>query len=65
MSAKKKSSGAVSAPKGDYEAGLNPPILPFVPKKFYDHDKPLTVEIMILKDPDKPARTKDNTPQKK
>jgi hypothetical protein len=62
MSAKKKSSGAASTPKGDREAGLNPPI-PFVPKKLDDDDKPATVEITILKDPDK-AATKDNTEKK-
>jgi hypothetical protein len=62
MTVKKKSSGAASTPKGDREAGLNPPI-PFVPKKFDDNDKPPTVEITILKDPDKPT-TKDNTKKK-
>jgi hypothetical protein len=62
MSAKKKSSGAASTPKGDHEAGLNPPI-PFIPKKLDDDDKPPTVEITILKDPDK-AATKDNTEKK-
>jgi hypothetical protein len=62
MSVKKKSSGAASTPKGDREAGLNPPI-PFVPKKLDNDDNPPTVEITILKDPDKPA-TKDNTEKK-
>jgi hypothetical protein len=62
MSAKKKSSGAASMPKGDREAGLNPPI-PFVPKKLDNDDNPPTVEITILKDPDKPS-TKDNTEKK-
>ena len=57
MSSKKtKSSGNCgSAPKGDREAGLNPPI-PFVPPKADDDEKePPTVEITILKDPSKPA----------
>jgi hypothetical protein len=62
MSAKVKSSGATSIPKGDREAGLNPPIL-FFPKKLDDNDKPPTVEITILKDSDKTA-TKDNTEKK-
>jgi hypothetical protein len=52
MSAKKKSSGPASTPKGDREAGLNPPVL-FVPKILDDGDKPPMVEITILKDPDK------------
>ena len=62
MNAEKKSSGAASTPKGDREAGLNPPI-PFVPKKSDNNHNPPTVEITILKDPDKPA-TKDNTEKK-
>ena len=65
MSSKKtKSSGnRGSTPKGDREAGLNPPI-PFVPPKADDDEKePPTVEITILKDPSKSA-TKDNTEKK-
>jgi hypothetical protein len=62
MSTKKKSSGAASTPKDDREVGLNPPI-PFVPKKLDNDDNPPTVEITILKDPNKPA-TKDNTEKK-
>mmetsp|Transcript_17197 Transcript_17197/g.32552 ORF Transcript_17197/g.32552 Transcript_17197/m.32552 type:complete len:470 (+) Transcript_17197:1371-2780(+) len=65
MSSKKtKSSGSRgSTPKGDREAGLNPPI-PFVPPKADDEKEPPTVEITILKDPSKSA-TKDNTEKKK
>jgi hypothetical protein len=59
---KKKSSGRGSAPKGDREPGLTPPV-PFVPPKVDDDDKPPTVEITIKKNPSKRA-SKDNTEKK-
>ena len=59
---KKKSSGRGSAPKGDHEPGLTPPI-PFVLPKVDDNDKPLMVEITIKKNPSKKAM-KDNTEEK-
>jgi hypothetical protein len=59
MSVKKKSSGVASTP--DSEAGTNP-LIPFVPKKLDNNDKPPMVEITILNDPDK-AATKNNSKQ--
>jgi hypothetical protein len=49
---KKKISGHGSAPKGDCEPSLNPPIL-FVPPKVDDDDQPPTVDIMIKKNASK------------
>ena len=49
---KKKSSGCAPAPKGDRKPGLTPPI-PFVPPKLEDCEKAQTVEMMVLKDPNK------------
>jgi hypothetical protein len=47
-SQKKKSSGRGSAPKGDREPRLTPPI-PFVPPKVDEGDELLTVDITIKK----------------
>ena len=47
---KKKSSGRGTAPKGDHEPGLTPPI-PFVPLKVDDEEKPPMVEVTIKKNP--------------
>jgi hypothetical protein len=62
MSEKKKSSGRGSAPKGDREPGLTPPI-PFVSAKMDESDEPRMVDITIKKNPSKKA-TKDNTEKK-
>ena len=59
---KKKSSSHWSAPKGDCEPGLTPPI-PCVPLKVDKGDKPPTVEITIKKNPCKKVM-KDNTEKK-
>jgi hypothetical protein len=59
---KKKSSGHGSAPKGNREPRLTPPI-PFVPAKVDDGDEPPTVDITIKKITSKKP-TKDNTKKK-
>jgi hypothetical protein len=59
---KKKSSGHRSAPKGDREPSLNPPI-PFIPPKVDDDDEPPMADITLRKNPKKNP-TKDNTEKK-
>jgi hypothetical protein len=59
---KKKSSGCGSAPKGDREPRLTPPI-PFVPPKVDKGDEPPSVDITIKKNTKKKP-TKVNTETK-
>jgi hypothetical protein len=61
---KKKSSGCGSAPKGDHESGLTPPIL-FVPPKVNNNDQPPTVDMSLQSKRTRPQREQLRTIQRR